>query len=329
MSKSPIFLCGSALAVLQLMLSSASAETLSAISGIPNAAEYDAFWVIDESVSSARTDRVVAVVPRLLEFDRREDGSERIGVQYAYETGQPAFAQLTASLRLAYDSSKVASILEFIRGNSPGTGTISSALPGSLKYEVSFYYQEGGTYKKVNGSVTSAGLQSSVAVSVDLSDLSKSELLTIFSQSNRPDGFIATVSGGVRIVAGVPSSMTWPEVVNWATSKKILTADELNKPDSPQVMLENTKRRTMALALGPPSVIVDGPALVIGWPTATPENQKIFDELKSKSDSAEYRTVSEQYRRNDFVSVNDICSKFESHVVDLASGEAGCGGLTR
>ncbi|RWC96038.1 MAG: hypothetical protein EOS73_33905 [Mesorhizobium sp.] len=304
----------------------ADATVLLPVQDTPHGDEYDVFRVIADEPSGASG--LVAVVPRLLTVvGDGNSGNLRFGVQYLFEAGQPAFASLTAALAVEYDPAKVNEILDFLSKKDGGTASSVASLNG-FTYEVSFVVERNGVVTLIDAGTVS-DMSAAQAINLDLSDLGKEGLHGLLDGTATTGGFFAEIRAPFAIVEMSSDFDDWKAVIDWVLSTGTLSRSELNMPGDEAIRKFASIREEIEKLLGPPRALKIHGSYALGWDLSDVHLSKKLKEKLEGVKKASYRKIASRYEREAFSSLHGVCSTLKDKILDIATGETGCEGLSK
>jgi hypothetical protein len=300
------------------------------IAGMPASDVYDIFQVGNDAKDLLNGK--VAVIPKRLEFVRDPATNRaKFGLQYSFAAGgDPPFVSLTASLRFHSDKSEISAILaqaENKLGLASGSLKVSSLNIFSSRIAF-FIREEDGTMTQLSAGTVANLLDGSTAVSLDLSDRKKKQLLQLFKGKEPVGGFIGVTEGNAGIFERKNDSAALALIVAWAEGKHVLSVKELTFPSDPSVKSRFDLRMAIAKALGLPSIVSFENAYVWGWNLDLPDNAaKLAKLVNEEQQSGSVEKIADQYVGDTVLTLNFVCDALKEQIVDVDTGNTGCGGL--
>jgi hypothetical protein len=291
---------------------------------------YDVFQVGDDV--GDLDNLKIAIVPKKLEFVKDpETGRAKFGLQYSFAAGNPSLVSLTTSIRYHNDKNEIASMLAEVEtklGLAAGALKVSSLNIFSAR--ISFFVrEEDGTITQSPVNTAPGTLDGSYAVSLDLSQRSKAQLLNLFDGKEPIGGFIGIAESNAGIFERKNDASVLSSIVAWAKSLHVLSLRQLTFPDDATAKSNLDIRISIAKALGLPSIIRFGNSFVLGWDLDLPDNAAKLSKLISD----EKRTVSlvkiaDRYAQDSVLTLNIVCSSLKNQIVNIEDGDVGCEGLS-
>lgn len=304
----------------------AGAAMLLPVTGTPHANAFEVFYVIE---NPADTPQLVAIVPRRIDI-RLDDVSNswKFGIQYLFEAGSPDFVNLTAAVAFEYDQSKADEILEHLRKTS-AVAQLKSLPLTAFEYTLKFVHQKDGLISSQGLGIPPGHLTSVAAVSLNLSGLGKQGIKELLEATSTTGGFIADIRAPYPIVEKAGNYEDWKTVVDWALATRTLTRRELNLPTDPKIRKLTGIREAMATLLGPPAEIKTSGGFQFGWDLGKAELADKLEKQLQAAKTESYQKLTSGYSADAFFSLHEVCTRFKSQIVNIATGEVGCEGLTQ
>ena len=200
---------------------------------------------------------------------------------------------------------------------------------GDFSSTASLFVDDGTEIAVTNISRQPSPIDSTIAVSADISQFGAARLRSFLKSSPGAGGFLALVHSSSPVVVLRDDSEEWRLVVNWALEKSALSVEELERPKDPAIRNAFDARAAVASALGSPQIVTTPNGYATGWNIQLPSNRAKLNSLLTSSVNVTPRRVANEYSTDAVLLVRNACDELKDHIVNLGTGDTGCGGLTQ